>query len=69
MGEVEQLLSDCGDLRNDMSKCAKTRSVARTCIKVCHGVIDLKEENKRLERQIVELRAIIATGEGMPEGV
>lgn len=56
MGQVEQHLIDCGEVARDMSKCAKSRAIARTSIEICHGVIDLKEENKRLEKQIIELR-------------
>ncbi len=54
--EIERHLKDCADLRDDPDKSYKTRSVARTSIEICHGVIDLKEENKRLEKQIEELR-------------
>ena len=66
MTDVEQLLKDCGELKNDLSKCAKTRSVARTTIEICHGVIDLKEENERLRDQVKHLRALL--GEPPEEG-
>ena len=56
MGDVEEHLKDCGEVARDDTKSAKSRSIARTSIKICHGVIDLKEENKRLSSQIVELK-------------
>ncbi len=56
MGQVERHLIECGELARDTTKCAKSRRVARTSIEICHGVIDLKEENKRLRNQLEDLR-------------
>ena len=67
MTDVEQLLKDCADLRDDPNKSHKTRRVARTTIEICHGVIDLKEENKRLEKQIEELRIKLKEQTEIPE--
>ena len=57
--EIEKHLTDCATIRDDLSKCAKSRTIARTSIAICHGVIDLIEENKRMEMQIVALRALV----------
>ena len=67
MTDIEQLLTDCASLRDDPNKSAKTRRVARLCIEICHGVIDLKEENKRLEKQIDELRIRLREQKEIPE--
>ncbi len=67
MTDVEQLLKDCAELRDDKNKSAKTRRVARLCIEICHGVIDLKEENKRLIKQIDELRIKLKAIRQIPE--
>jgi len=56
MTDVERFLKDCGEVARDQSKCEKSRRIARTGIEISHGVIDLKEENARLIRQIAELR-------------
>lgn len=62
--QIEQHMKDCAELRDDPNKSAKTRRVARISIEICHGVIDLKNENERLYRQIEELRQKL---KGIPE--
>jgi len=62
VGEIEQHLIDCADIARDMNKSSKSRSIARTSIKICHGVIDLKDENRRLTDQVTELRKRLKDG-------
>ncbi len=65
--EIEQFIKDCASIRGDQSKCAKSRKIARLGIEISHGVIDLKEENARLIKQIEELRAKLKALNEMPE--
>jgi hypothetical protein len=67
--ELEDLIKDCVAVKDDRSKSAKSRRIARTTIEICHGVIDLKAENERLYRQIEELRAKLKAKEDPPEAV
>lgn len=64
--EIAQFLKDCVSIRDDQSKCYKSRSIARFGIEISHGVIDLKNENARLIKQVEELRQKL---KNMPEAV
>jgi len=52
---VEECIELAAKVRDDPNKSQSSRKIAFKLIEICHGVIDLKTENKNLEIRIKEL--------------